>query len=151
MVGFLLFFKDRFYVFTFYQSSQNIVPEFVPPNCQILLLLTTDWFQTVSRPYIIFFVDSGLCLEKHANWFLGEVTELSLYTIKSPDFLLSIDQCRLLNFFHHNQENQTSKRHATHSTESRLKGNYSNRKTLAFTAFETDHYIRSSPLTFCFR
>ena len=81
MVGFLTVFQRQVYVFTFYQSSQNIVPEIVPPNCQILLLLTTDWFQTVSRPYIIFLVHSGLCLEKHANWFLGEVTELLLYTM----------------------------------------------------------------------
>ena len=102
MVGFFTVFQRQVYVFTFYQSSQNIMPEFVPPNCQILLLLTTDRFQTVSRPYIIFFVHIGLCLEKHANWFLGEVTELLLYTIKSPDFLLSIDQRRLLNLFHHN-------------------------------------------------
>ena len=115
------------------------MPEFVPLNCQILLLLTTDWFQTVSRLYIIFFVHSGLCLEKHANWFLGEVIELLLYTIKSPDYSLSIDQRRLFNLFHRNWENQTSKRRGTHSTESRLKGNYSNRKTLAFTAFKTDY------------
>ena len=102
MVGFFTVFQRQVYVFTFYQSSQNIVPEFVPPNCQILLLLTADWFQTVSRPYIIFFVHSGLCLEKHANWFLGEVTKLLLYTIKYPDFLLSIDQRRLLNLFDYN-------------------------------------------------
>ena len=75
------------------------MPEFVPLNCQILLLLTTDWFQTVSRLYIIFFVHSGLCLEKHANWFLGEVIELLLYTIKSPDYSLSIDQPGFLTFF----------------------------------------------------
>ena len=71
----------------------------------------------------------------------GTVTKLLLCTIKSPDFLLSIDQRRLLNLFHHNQESQTSKRRATHSTESRLKGNYSNRKTLTFTGFKTDHTI----------
>ena len=109
--------------------------EFVPLNCQILLLLTTDWFRTVSRLYIIFFEHSGLCLEKHANWFLGEVIELLLYA----DYSLSIDQRRLFNLFHHNKENQTSERRGTRSTESRLKGNYSNRKTLAFTAFKTYH------------
>ena len=75
------------------------MPEFVPLNCQILLLLTTDWFQTVSHLYIIFFVHSGLCLEKHANWFLGDVIELLLYTIKSPDYSLSIDQPGFLTFF----------------------------------------------------
>ena len=69
--------------------------EFVPPNCQVLLLLTTDYLQTVSRPYITFLLHNGFCHGKHANWFLGEVIELLLYTIKSPDFPLSIDQRRL--------------------------------------------------------
>ena len=42
MFGFFTAFQRQVYVFTFHQSSQNIVPEFVTPNCQILLLLTTD-------------------------------------------------------------------------------------------------------------
>ena len=36
-------FRRQVYVFTFHQSSQNIVLEFVPLNCQILLLLTTGF------------------------------------------------------------------------------------------------------------
>ena len=102
MVVFHCFFKDRFMYLLFINLPRILLPEFVPLNCQILLLLTTDWFQTVSRLYIIFFVHSGLRLEKHANWFLGEVIELLLYTIKSPDYSLSIDQRRLFNLFHRN-------------------------------------------------
>ena len=89
----LLFFKDRFMYLLFIN-----LPEYCARICAIKLSDFTDWFRTVSRLYIIFFGHSGLCLEKHANWFLGEVIELLLYA----DYSLSIDQRRLFNLFHHN-------------------------------------------------
>ena len=85
-----------------------------------------------------FLLHSGLCLEKHANRFLGEVIKY-YYMLSSLAFDRSTSVWRF-NLFHRNWGKETSNRRATHVTESRLKGNYPNRKAPpASTAFETDH------------